>query len=188
MFYNSDMKDLILVIDMQNAYEKGMPWECHSIERTKSNIIKLLSTGKDAVFTTFIASEHPKGAWKEYAEVNKDINEDKRANEIVPELLPYLKEHKLFYKDRYSSLSNNELRKLVAEYDRVVVTGVVAECCVLSTVFSLIDEGVPFLYIRDAVSGLNEKTESETEDILSGLVPVHGEIMNTDEYICSIFG
>ena len=96
--------------------------------------------------------------------------------------------HPLFHKSTYSSLSNPELRALISEYDRVVVTGVVAECCVLSTVFSLIDAGVPFLYIRDAVSGLNEKTESETEDILSGLVQVHGEIMNTDEYICSIFG
>lgn len=180
------MKDLILIIDMQNAYEKGMPWECHSIERTKKNVMRLLETGVDAVFTAFLPPSDPDGAWKEYNAVNREINENEWANEIIPELSPYLSRHRVFNKSRYSSLSAPGLRELVGSYDRVVVTGVVAECCVLATVFSLVDAGIPFVYLQDAVSGLCRESENEAKSIVSYMIPVHGSIMNVDEYICSI--
>jgi nicotinamidase-related amidase len=50
----------------------------------------------------------------------------------------------------------------------VVVTGVVAECCVLSTVMELIDAGIYTVYLTDGVSGLDREKEAATELILSG--------------------
>ena len=36
------MKDLLLVIDMQNVYLPEQPWACETAARTKENILKLL--------------------------------------------------------------------------------------------------------------------------------------------------
>ncbi len=177
------MKDLILIIDMQNVYGKGMPWECVNMERTAGNILRLLDCGEDAVFTAFISPVSPRGAWKEYCRVNKEIDEDSHAGEIMSVFQPYLSSRRLFYKSTYSSLLVPELRELASAYDRVVITGVVAECCVLSTVFSCIDEGFPFVYISDAVSGLSDRSEAESAAIISYMEPVHGVTMTTDEYL-----
>lgn len=181
------MNDLILVIDMQNVYGRGGAWECSNMERTKDNIHKLLSSGLDVAFTVFDAPSSPHGAWNEYCRVNKDINEDVFANDLMSDFKDCLSVHPLFHKSTYSSLSNPELRALISEYDRVVVTGVVAECCVLSTVMALIDEGVPFVYLPDAVSGLTDKSEEEAKAIVSYMEPVHGVTMLTDDYLKLIF-
>jgi Amidases related to nicotinamidase len=66
---------------------------------------------------------------------------------------------------------------------RVVVTGVVAECCVLSTVFSLIDEGIYTVYVTDGVSGLDKPKEDATILTLSGLSPLHVEITTADDFL-----
>lgn len=177
------MKDLILVIDMQNVYGHGMAWECANIDRTKHNIHSLLSSGCDAAFTVFDPPFPAVGAWNEYNRVNKDINEDIKAGELMDEFKTYLPKFPLFRKMTYSSLSVPSLRKLMAEYDRVVVTGVVAECCVLSTVMSLIDLGIPFVYVPDAVSGISDRTEDDTKEIISYMTPVHGSILSVKEYL-----
>lgn len=179
------MRDLLLVIDMQNVYTPAMPWACGSIERCEENILKLLGSGIDSAFTMFLPPQNPQGRWKEYSAVNREINENAWMNELIPAFKPYVNENNIFYKSTYSSLHAEGLLARIKEYDRVVVSGVVAECCVLSTVFSLIDEGIPFVYLSDAVSGLNEKSENEAEAVISYLVPVHGEIMSTEAYICS---
>lgn len=68
---------------------------------------------------------------------------------------------------------------------RVVVTGVVAECCVLSTVLALMDAGIYVVYLTDGVSGLSREKEAATELILSGLSPLQIALMTTDEYLAS---
>ncbi len=177
------MKDLLLVVDMQNVYGKGMVWECSNMERTKGNIHALLSSGMDAAFTLFDPPSDPVGAWNEYCRVNKDVNEDSYAGAMMDEFMAYADDFPVFHKSTYSSLSVSALLSLAKGYDRVVVTGVVAECCVLSTVMSLIDLGIPFVYLPDAVSGLSDKSEAETAAIVSYMEPVHGVTMSTEEYL-----
>ena len=53
------------------------------------------------------------------------------------------------------------------------MSGVVAECCVLSTVFALIDMGKYVIYLKDGVAGLDIETEKAVEKVLSGLEPLH---------------
>ena len=65
----------------------------------------------------------------------------------------------------------------------MVITGVVAECCVLSTVFALIDAGIYVVYLTDGVSGLDREKEAATELILSGLDPLHVHMMTVREYL-----
>ena len=181
--YIEVMKDLVLIIDMQNAYNEDMPWACSDLACTKKNILRLLDSGNDCVFTAFIAPQSPAGRWIEYNNVNTAINEDEHANAFMDEFIPYIDNHKVFYKSVYSSFGNGELRQLAKQYDRIILTGVVAECCVLSTAFSCIDEGLEFIYLRDAVSGISNETAMEAEKILSYLTPVHGRIKTTDDYL-----
>ena len=75
------------------------------------------------------------------------------------------------------------MKELAANADHVLITGVVAECCVLATAVSAIDAGNHVYYIRDAVAGFSEQTETETEHLISYLSPLHTEVMNTEEYL-----
>ena len=177
------MKDLIIVIDMQNAYLPGMPWACVDMDRTIANIRKLLDSGTDAAFTVFVPPADPKGAWNEYCRVTREINEDEHANALMDEFSLYAGRFPVFSKSVYSSLGSPGLRELLKGYDRAVITGVVAECCVLSTVASLVDDGIPFVYISDAVSGLTRESGKEAEAIVSYFCPVHGSVMDTESYL-----
>lgn len=179
-------KDLLLVVDMQNVYAENGKWCCHSTEHTAMTIRKIIGSKKkemDVIFTQFIAPSDPQGTWKDYNRENKDVNEDPFSNEMMPAFQSELKEYPLYSKSTYSSLSIPEVKKAAKEANRVVITGVVAECCVLSTVMALIDEGVPVIYLTDAVSGIDENTEAAVELILSGLEPLHVQRMTAKEYM-----
>ena len=178
-------KDLLIVIDMQNVYREGEAWGCCRAGKALQNIIKLLESGafEDVVFTRFDAPSDPEGSWKEYNRVNKAINEDQRLNEMMEELKPYSGRYPVLSKSTYSSFEIPELCDMAKKADHVVLTGVVAECCVLATAMSAIDKGFPVIYLSDAVSGLSPETEKEAEHVVSYLAPVQTEVMSTEEYI-----
>ena len=67
------------------------------------------------------------------------MNADPWLNDLVSDLKPYTDQYPVYEKSTYSSLENALIREKVKEKSCVIVTGVVAECCVLSTVMSLID-------------------------------------------------
>ena len=179
------MKDLLLVIDMQNIYTKGQKWECRDTEGVAERIKTLIASDifSRVVFTVFLASENPKGVWENYNREYAQINQDAWANELVDALKDEIERYPVYEKSVYSSLAIPEVKEAVKEADRVVVCGVVAECCVLSTVMQLIDEGVYTIYLTDGVSGLDRPKEEATELILSGLSPLHVEFLTVEEYL-----
>lgn len=180
--------DLLLVIDMQNVYKKGGKWECLNTEGAAANINKIIAAGMDnVIFTRFIANEkNPSGVWKNYNVKYAAVNADAYANEMVEELRESLKRFPLYTKGVYSSLAIPEVLEAARKAGRVVVTGVVAECCVLSTVLALMDEGIYTVYLTDGVSGLDVPKEEATKLIFSGLSPLHVSMMTTEEYLKEI--
>jgi len=179
-------KDLLLVIDMQNVYGQGGAWCCPGSGRAADNILKLIRNGGDSlnvIFTRFLSDDSAEGAWRDYNLENADINNDAYANEMMEAMEEELKKHPLYTKSVYSSLSISEVKRAVCEADRVLLSGVVAECCVLSTAFAAIDEGAQVIYLKDCVSGLDKVTEKATETVLSGLVPLQVRIMTGEEYL-----
>lgn len=179
--------DLILVTDMQNVYRDGQPWACRDTDGAARNILKILDKAENGqvIFTKFMPPENPVGAWKVYNEKYKEINESEFLNELVPKLKDVSKDYRVYEKSVYSSLAIPEVLKEAEKAGRVVLTGVVAECCVLSTAFHAIDKGCHVVYITDAVSGLDEPKEQATILTLSGLSPVHTTICTTEEFIKS---
>lgn len=178
-------KDLVLIIDMQNAYAPAGAWECADIGRACRNIVKLLENGNDVdfAFTRFLYDPFAEGVWKNYNDLYSSINLDERANAIMPGFAKYLEKHPVYDKSVYSSLSNDELKRRCRHAKRVVLCGVVAECCVLSTLFSLVDEGIGTVYLEDAVSGLTTSNGNHALEIVRTLSPLHVSIMSTQEYL-----
>lgn len=177
--------DLLIVIDMQNIYMPGQPWGCQSMERTERNVLSVLRSPQapQAVFTRFLAAEHPHGVWRDYNEQNAAINESAWYNALLPSMAAAAQGRALYTKSTYSALSVPELYAQAQQAGRVVVSGVVAECCVLSTVFALIDAGAYVVYLTDAVSGIDHQTENAVTEVLAGLSPLHLTFMKTEEYL-----
>ena len=78
------------------------------------------------------------------------------------------------------------MRDAAQKSGRLVVTGVVAECCVLATALAAIDLGIHVIYLTDAVSGISVETEKATELVLDGLSYAHVDLMTTQEYLESL--
>lgn len=180
--------DLLLVIDMQNVYTTGQKWACLDTEGAAERVLSVIRTmekcGNDQIiFTRFLAAENPKGVWKDYNRENAKVNESPWDNEMLPQFSEVLEKYPLYTKSVYSSLAIPEVLAAAKKADRVVITGVVAECCVLSTVLALIDAGIYTVYLKDGVSGLDREKEAATELVLSGLEPLHVRMMTVEEYL-----
>lgn len=179
--------DLLLVVDMQNVYTKGQAWACRNMEDTVSAILRLLHSPScpNVIFTRYLAPAEPEGTWKTYNEINASINADPHANAMMPEFKPFLCRYPLYTKSVYSSFAIPDVKNAAQKAGRVLITGVVAECCILSTILAGIDEGCKMIYLKDAVSGLTAASEQETLNIISYFAPLHAQIMTVDEYITS---
>lgn len=183
-------QDLILVIDMQNVYGEGGQWCCPRSSNATLQIRRLLDSEKvqtrreaEVMFTRFLAAETPVGVWKQYNEENAEVNADPVANAMMDLFLEDVKKYPLYTKSVYSSVDIPEVCEAAKKADHVVVTGVVAECCVLSTVMALIDLGVSVIYLTDGVAGISKETEAAVELVLAGLEPLHVRRMTVEEYI-----
>ena len=132
-----DNKTALLVIDLQNAYLPGNDWACNRILSVIKNIEdKIKNFPKNQIFfTRFIANSNPYGVWKEYNQKYSEINSNEYLNDYVKEIKKYITKDNSFDKSIYSSLGNKQLFEKLKDFDTIYVTGVVAECCVLSTIY-----------------------------------------------------
>jgi len=180
-------KTALLVIDVQNVYLKGQKWSCVSIDTAQANIRKVCAEGRAdrIVFTRYIPFENPEGVWRAYNRINAEVNGNAWLNELTDEMKALVRELQAPVVDKswYSAWKSETVRTLLADVDTVVVTGVVADCCVLSTVFDLIDAGKYVVYLKDAVSGVSVETEAATVTVLKGLEYVHLKSQTTAEYL-----
>lgn len=152
------------------------------------------STGVDigapsVLLTRYIApaDEDAQGVWVDYNRENRAINENPVMNEFIPAIARYVEEFPYIDKCTYSCFSNEYVRvaadRSMVHGGRIILTGVVAECCVLSTFFEGTDAGYRFVYLTDACAGVDAESEQAVQTILQGLSPLHVELMTTEEYI-----
>ena len=179
------MNDLLLVIDMQNVYTKGQKWECVGIENVAENIRNIILSKKcdKVIFTRYISAKTPKGNWRVYNHINSDVNKNEWVNEIVPQLREISEQNPVYSKNVYSSLAVSEIYKAACDADRVIITGVVAECCVLSTIFQLVDAGIEAVYLTEGVASSCDEKKKAVQLIVEGLSPLHVKIMSVEKYL-----
>lgn len=182
---DGSLGDLLLVTDMQNVYLEGQPWECSSMAQTIRNIRELIDSGvpDNVIFTKFVPAENPTGTWKQYRIKNRAVNSDPWLSDIVAELKIYLDTFPLFTKHNYSSYANREVAALAAKAHRVLLCGVVAECCVLFTLLSGIDAGNKMVYLADACSGSSHAHEKMIAELAGYYATTHTQVMTCREYM-----
>ena len=176
--------DVLVVVDMQNAYLEDQCWACTKTSSCAEQIAKLIDDGvcDNVVFTEYLAPENPVGTWVTYNEVNAEVNADAWLNEVVDGLKPYLGTYPLYSKSTYSSFGNPDFKALMARAGRIVITGVMSECCVLATAIDAIDTGTPVVYLTDACSGSSQEYEDMVVALMEFASPTHTAVMTTDEY------
>jgi len=165
----------LLIIDMQNVYLPGNEWACSQMNEVIKYIKeKINSFPKDQIFfTQHKASQTPQGQWKTYNKIYSKINSNEYLNDYIPELKQYITDENSFIKTGFSSLSNKSLIDKLNKFDTIYITGVIAECCVLSTIFSLIDLGKKIVYCDNGIAGKNEQNKNAVHKILEELSPLH---------------
>ena len=187
MNQESCKKDLFLAIDFQNVYLPGQEWACPSMPEAVRNTRKILDAGLpcDILFTRYIASEHPEGTWKTYNEEYRQINENPFLCDIVDDLKHFIPGYPIAEKNTYSSMKAPQVLKAACGKERVVLTGVVAECCILSTMMEAIDLGYKAVYLYDCIAGQTPENEGAIRKIAESFSPMHTLVMSSDEYLKS---
>lgn len=181
-------KDLLLVIDMQNVYLPGKDWACPSMTRAAEHIRTLLDADivQQTIFTRFVPPVQPAGTWRRYNEENASINADAYLNDMMEELKPYLDRYPLCDKSVYSSMRIPEIAEAARHADRIVLTGVVAECCVLSTMMEAVDDGHTVVYLYDCIAGQSEQNETCIRRIAESFSYAHTQVMSSAEYLAEL--
>ena len=95
----------------------------------------------------------------------------------------YLNAGPVYDKSTYSSFRIPELLEELKSMDRVLLTGVVAECCVLATMMEAIDNGIHVVYLTDCVAGQSDQNEECIQKIAESFSPVHTEVMDSETYL-----
>lgn len=177
--------DLLLVIDMQNVYMPGEPWQCPFMPKAAENIRRLLDLKitEQTAFTRFAAPEAPVGTWRQYNEEYAQINNDRYLNEIIGELQPYTEMYPVYDKQVYSSFKIPELREMASRVEHVLLSGVVAECCILATLMEAIDLGHKVIYLTDCIAGQTRQNEKSICRIAESFSTMHTLVMDSEVYI-----
>ena len=142
----------------------------------------------DYLMTAFIAPEEPEGRWALYNEEYSGINGDAFLSEFAEEIRPYATDGHMVFKSVYSSMECEEVQAAMEGKKAVVLTGVVAECCVLATLMDAIDMGYEVVYLYDGIAGTSEKDEQMILRLAGYFAPVHVTVMSCAEYIAAISG
>ena len=126
--------DLLLIIDMQNVYAKGGEWECLDTEGAAANILRVVESGAadSAIITKFIADKKARGVWADYNQKYKAINDDKNANELLPQIAALSGRFKVYQKSKYSSLSVPQIREAALKAVKAVCDNVADDGTVLN--------------------------------------------------------
>lgn len=178
-------EDLLILIDFQNVYLPGQPWACPNMEQAIANTLRIVNDpgSPDYVITQYIPPVDPVGCWKQYNEEFAEINADPFLSDFPDSIKQIINDDNLITKNTYSSLKSVALQSGLAGKKRIVLTGVVAECCVLATMLDAIDLGYEVIYLWDCISGFSDENEKMIRTLAESFSPVHSRVMSSAEYL-----
>ena len=182
--------DLLILIDFQNVYLPEKPWACPTMEQAIENTLNIIHSpdSPDYVLTQYIAPADPVGRWQQYNKEYAQINADEFLSEFPDPINRIKNDNNVIIKDTYSSLKSPALQTRLQGKRRVVLTGVVAECCVLATMMDAIDLGYEVIYLYDCISGFSAENEKMIRTLAESFSPIHTQVMSSAEYIQLISG
>ena len=178
-------EDILLVIDFQNVYLPGNPWACPTVEQAIKNTLNIIHAPgcPEYVITRYIAPADPVGRWKQYNDEFAQINADDYLCDFTEPIKKIVNDENVIVKDTYSALKSDALRSGLEGKKRIILTGVVAECCILASMMDAIDLGYEVVYLYDCISGLTAENETMIRTLAESFSPIHTRVMNSAEYL-----
>lgn len=186
--HHDSREDLLVLVDFQNVYLPGQPWACPTMEKAMDNTLAVINApgAPDYILTQYMAPEDPTGCWVRYNEEYADINADPFLCDFADPIKPLATGDKVIVKSTYSSLDSPALQAMLAGKERIVLTGVVAECCVLATMMDAIDLGVEVIYLDDCIAGCSAENEQMIRTLAQSFSPMHTQVMTAQAYLETI--
>jgi len=177
--------DKLVIIDMQKVYEDGAPWACTRFDEVCEHIVRLIEADcfDDICFTRFVLPEAPQGSWKRYRAKYMDIHTEPSYGELTERLSPFAERCRTFDKAGYSAYRADGFAEWAGSAERLVVCGVVAECCVLATVLEAAERGADIICLTDACASTSERKLCMTEVILAEDFAPHVTLMRAADYL-----
>ena len=126
------------------------------------------------------------GCWVTYNETYADINADAFLCGFPDAIKEIAAEDRVIVKSTYSSMDSQQLLALAAGRKRIVLAGVVAECCVLATMMDAMDLGYEVVYLYDCISGCTAEYEQSIRALAEMFSPVHTRVLSSGEYLQQI--
>ena len=177
--------DKLAVIDMQKVYEDGAPWACEGFGDICRAIARLIEADvfADVCFTRFVLADVPRGSWLRYKAKYPNIHAEPLYGEITERLTMFAGEYPTFDKAGYSAYRSDEFAEWADGANRLVVCGVIAECCVLATVLAAAERGADIIWLTDACASTSKDKLRMAEVILGEDFAPHVTLMTTDDYL-----
>lgn len=183
---SNNSKPLLVIVDMQNIYLPGNPWECENMDLVIANITKLVESERyEVVATKFRNFDNDKaeGVWVDYNKKYEKFNNNKFYNELIPEIDDLVKKYNIpvIEKSTYSGLDSLALMQKISVANEVLVTGVVAECCCQFFGNYVMDLGKYCVWVPDAMGGESEENVKLATDLMDCHFPLHGMVSYTKD-------
>ncbi len=147
----------LLIIDMINDFVlDGAPLKVPGIEKIIEPIKMQIKKAREEKYpVVYICDSHDEND-KEFKLYPPHAIKDTKGAEIIDQLKPQIQD-KIIYKKTFSGFYKTELEDFLLENNikRLIITGCVANICVLYTVSDAVLRGFDVVVIKDAIIGLN---------------------------------
>jgi nicotinamidase-related amidase len=178
----------LVVVDMQRVFaEPGSAWATPGYATASAGVQRLLPAfAGRTVLTRFVAPERPEGAWVPYyAEWPDQLRPaDDPTWDLMPEFAAV--DAPVVTATTFGKWGP-ELAAATAGADRLVITGVSTDCCVLSTALAAADAGRSVVVPEDACAGLSDADHRRALDAMALYAPLI-TISSTEAVLATLVG
>jgi nicotinamidase-related amidase len=150
----SELDDhLLLIIDLQAVVAPGGAWELPGIEPIIGAAARVAEHHRGpALATRHRPVPDQPGTHGPFAQ-HDDLDP---LTHDASDLAPPIGHLEAVDKQSYSALESEEIRTAAERAGGVILCGIETDCCVLATVFDLLDAQIPTIVVSDAVLGPDE--------------------------------
>ena len=165
------MDGRLVVIDMQRAFRDETEWHVPRFDEAAAAIYKLKEVFPSApVYTRFVRDEAEAGSWRSYYDRWNGMRLPSEAS--AWDLVVEMPEGAEILDAPTFTKWGPELAMLIPEGERMILTGVSTDCCVLSTALGAVDAGRYVTVVSDACAGTNDEVHGQALALMQMLSPM----------------
>ena len=162
---------LLAVIDMQEFFAAGSPWEVPGFADLIEPIDSLAGAyGPQTIFTRFVIPEVPQGSWVGYYRAWPQVLTPEAAH-LADLALPWASQGRGTLDKTTFSKWGPELESMLGPGRELTVCGVSTDCCVIATVLDAVDGGAQVRVIADACAGITPEAHEAALNLMGGFAP-----------------